>query len=133
MSWKIISKEWNENNVRLYGAVNCISEKGQDKIIEHADNHLALQSSLFLNEEDNILEKDATMFPWKFKKFAVELFGPLANYWEGGNCGEWYLRHIKPRIHDVHTKNWNTNVYINLLNVISMGLINLLGKTIVLK
>ena len=54
---KLIRKEWNEKNVRMYGAVNYISEKEQDKIIEHADNYLALQSSLFLNEEDNILEK----------------------------------------------------------------------------
>ena len=53
--------------------------------------------------------------------FAVELFGPLVNYWEGGNCGEGYLRHAKSRIRDVHTKNWNINVYINLLNDISMG------------
>ena len=34
----LISKEWNEKNVRFYGAVNCISEKGKDKIIEHANN-----------------------------------------------------------------------------------------------
>ena len=44
---KLISKEWNENTVRIYGAVNCINEKGQDKIIEYADNCLALQSSLY--------------------------------------------------------------------------------------
>ena len=52
----------------MSGAVNGISEKGQDKITEHADSCLDLQSSLFLNEEDNILEKDATMFPSKYKK-----------------------------------------------------------------
>ena len=63
----LISKEWNEKNVRFYCVVNFISEKGQDKIIEYADNYLALQSSLFFNEEVNILEKDATMFPWKYK------------------------------------------------------------------
>ena len=345
---KLIKKEWNENNVRVFAAVNCISKEGQDKIIEHAENYLALQSSMLIHEEDNILEKDATMFPSKYKKwiggpyytgtleiyqfldcimhllflgvvkttkgvitdwinrnkkkniynvmkkymykhipyfkfdwckvieaesgwvsdnylaycrlakwiyhpittskevhvenpsqvdkwnmndckkwlkryglifegklddlrstilmhkksplpllevnqscsshnictmigcmlsmisqvmkrevnedtplqmdreiklflsylnivstslqesttvwinsyncqsllnlpFAVELFGPLANYWEGGNCGEGYLRHVKPRIRDVHTKNWNMNVHINLLNDTSMG------------
>ena len=52
----------------MSGAVNGISEKGQDKITEHADSCLNLQSSLFLNEEDNILERDATMFPSKYKK-----------------------------------------------------------------
>ena len=25
---KLINKEWNEKNVRVYNAVNCISEKG---------------------------------------------------------------------------------------------------------
>ena len=45
--------------------------------------------------------------------YAVTLFGPLANFWEGGNCGEGYLRHVKPRIRDIHTKNWNMNVHIN--------------------
>ena len=29
--------------------------------------------------------------------------------------------HVKPRIRDVHTKNWNMNVHINLLNDNSMG------------
>ena len=47
-------------------------------------------------------------------------FGPLVTYWEG-DCGEGYLRHVKPRIRDVHTKNWNMNVHINLLNDTSMG------------
>ena len=69
-------KEWNEKNVRVYGAVNCISEKGQDKIIDHADNYLVLQLSLLLNEEDNILEKDATMFPSKYTKY---MGGPYYN------------------------------------------------------
>ena len=55
--------------------------------------------------------------------FAVELFGHLANYWEDGSYGEGYLRHVKLRICDVHTKNWNMNVRINLLNDTSMGLV----------
>ena len=55
--------------------------------------------------------------------FVVELFGPLANYWKGGNCGEGYLRYVKPRICDVHTKNCNMNVRINLLNDTSMGVV----------
>ena len=53
--------------------------------------------------------------------YAVTLFGSLANFWEGSNCGEGYLRHVKPRIRDVHTKNWNMYVHINLLNDNSMG------------
>ena len=30
---KCVSKEWNENNVKIHRAVNCISKHGQDKII----------------------------------------------------------------------------------------------------
>ena len=30
--------------------------------------------------------------------FVVTLFGPLANFWKGVNCGEGYLRYVKPRI-----------------------------------
>ena len=55
--------------------------------------------------------------------YAVTLFGPLANFWEGSNCGEGYLWHDKPRIRDDHTKNWNMNVHIKLLNDNSMGLV----------
>ena len=53
--------------------------------------------------------------------YAVTLFGLLANFWEGGNCGEGYLRHVKPCIRDVDTKNWNMIIHINLLNNNSMG------------
>ena len=53
--------------------------------------------------------------------YVVTLFKPLANFWGRINCGEGYLRHVKPRIRDVHTKNWNMNVHINLLNDNSMG------------
>ena len=48
--------------------------------------------------------------------FAVILFGPLTNFGEGNNCGEGYLKHVKSCIRDVHTKNWNINVHIKLLN-----------------
>ena len=37
--------------------------------------------------------------------YAVSIFGPLVNFWEGENCGEGYLRHDKLRIRDVHTNN----------------------------
>ena len=48
---KLVSKEWNENNMRVYCAVNCIRKHGQDKIIHHADNYLALQSSFILSKK----------------------------------------------------------------------------------
>ena len=47
-------------------------------------------------------------------------FGPLVKLWEGGNQGEGYLRYIKPRIRDVHSKNWNVNAHIGLMNDITM-------------
>ena len=36
--------------------------------------------------------------------YDVTLFGPLANSWEGSNCDEGYLRHVKPRISDLYIK-----------------------------
>ena len=44
------------------------------------------------------------------------MYGPLVNLWEGSNQREGYLRYMKPKITSVHTKKWNMNVYINLLN-----------------
>ena len=40
----------------------------------------------------------------------------MVNLWEGSNQGEGYLRHVKPKITSVHTKKWNMNVHIRLLN-----------------
>ena len=51
---------------------------------------------------------------------ALIQFGPLVKLWEGGNQGEGYLRYVKPRIRDVHSKNWNINAHIGLMNDISM-------------
>ena len=48
---KLVSKEWSENNVRVYCVVNGISKHGQDKIIWHADNCLVLQSLFVLSEK----------------------------------------------------------------------------------
>ena len=63
---KLVSKEWNQTNVRVYCAVNIISKHRQDKIIQHADHCLALQSSFVLSKKYTILQ-DATMFPGKYK------------------------------------------------------------------
>ena len=48
---KLVSKEWNKKNVRVYCAVNFISKHGQDKIIQHVDNCFALQSSFVSSEK----------------------------------------------------------------------------------
>ena len=73
---KLVSKEWSENNVRVYCAVNCISKHGQDKIIRHADNCLALQSSFVLSEKKNIILQE------KYKKCVGGPYfnGPLEIY-----------------------------------------------------
>ena len=47
---------------------------------------------------------------------AANLYGLLVNLWEGNNQREGYMRHMKPKIISVHTKKWNMNVHINLLN-----------------
>ena len=68
--------------LRVYCAVNCISKHGQDKIVRHIDNCLALQSSFVLSEKDNIILQDATMFPEKYKKWVGGPYfnGPLDIY-----------------------------------------------------
>ena len=48
-------------------------------------------------------------------------YGPLVNLWEGSNQGEGFLRYAKPRITDIHSKNWQINAHIKLLNMISMN------------
>ena len=63
---KLVSKEWNKNNIRVYCVVNYISNNGQDKIIQHADNCLTLQSLVGLNEVIYIIKQDAIMFPGKY-------------------------------------------------------------------
>ena len=73
---KLVSKEWNERNVRVYCAVNCISKLGQDKIIHHANNYLVLQSSFVLSEENNIILEDANTLPDKYEKW---IGGPYFN------------------------------------------------------
>ena len=47
-------------------------------------------------------------------------FSTLVKLWESVNQGEGYLRYVKPRIRDVHSKNWNINTHIELMNDISM-------------
>ena len=51
---------------------------------------------------------------------AMYKYGPLVNLWEGSNQGEGYLRYAKPRITDIHSKNWQINAHIKLLEIISM-------------
>ena len=53
-------------------------------------------------------------------------FGPLVKLLESENQDDGYLRYVKLRIRDVHSKNCNINVNIGLMNEISMvGLVNL--------
>ena len=47
-------------------------------------------------------------------------FSTLVKLWESDNQGEGYLRYVKPRIRDVHSKHWNINTHIELMNDISM-------------
>ena len=49
-----VNKEWRETNVKLYCAVSCMNKHRQDKILQHTDNCLALQSSFILSEKKTI-------------------------------------------------------------------------------
>ena len=46
----------------------------------------------------------------------MELFGPLRNFWEGGNQGEGILRHVKPEITMGLRKNWQVNLIQRVLH-----------------
>jgi hypothetical protein len=52
---------------------------------------------------------------------AINKYGPLINLWEGSNQGEGYLRYAKPKVVNIHSKNWQINAYISLLNETSMN------------
>ena len=51
----------------------------------------------------------------------IDKYGPLINLWEGSNQGEGYLRYAKPKVTDIHSKNWQINAHINLLNETSLN------------
>ena len=50
----------------------------------------------------------------------MKLFGPMINLWEGSNQGEGYLRFAKPKLTNIHSKNWNQNVHCEILKEISL-------------
>ena len=52
---------------------------------------------------------------------AMAKYGPLINLWEGSNQGEGYLRYVKPKITDMHSRNWQVNAHVNLLNETSLN------------
>ena len=52
---------------------------------------------------------------------AINKYGPLINLWEGFNQGEGYLRYAKPKVVNIHSKNWQINARISLLNETSMN------------
>ena len=45
----------------------------------------------------------------------MKLFGPIINFWEGSNQGEGYLRFAKPKLTNIHSKNWNQNAHSEML------------------
>ena len=50
----------------------------------------------------------------------MKLFGPIINFWEGSNQGEGYLRFAKPKLTNIHSKNWNQNAHSEMLKKISL-------------
>ena len=47
-------------------------------------------------------------------------FGPMINLWEGSNQGEGYLRFVKPKVTNIHSKNWQVNAHREVFNEISL-------------
>jgi len=50
----------------------------------------------------------------------MKRFGPMINLWEGSNQGEGYLRFVKPKINNIHSKNWQLNTHCVIFNEISL-------------
>ena len=50
---------------------------------------------------------------------SMKLFGPMINLWEGSNQGEGYLRFAKPKLTNIHSKNWQINAHLQMLNEMS--------------
>ena len=46
---------------------------------------------------------------------SMRLFGPVINLWEGSNQGEGYLRFAKPKLTNIHCKNWQQNAHADIL------------------
>ena len=46
----------------------------------------------------------------------MEFFGPLVILWEGSNQGKGYLRYAKPKINNIHSKNWKANAHLKILS-----------------
>ena len=74
-----------------------------------------LLSTNKINEKSIWLEKYYFQSLLNLTKALIE-FGPLVKLWVGRYQGEGYLRYVNPRKRDVHSKNWNINAYINLMN-----------------
>ena len=51
----------------------------------------------------------------------MKKYGPLVNIWEGSNQGEGYLRYAKPKVSNIHHKNWQVNAHVSLLNENAMN------------
>ena len=49
----------------------------------------------------------------------IKLFGPMINLWEGSNQGEGYLRFAKPKLNNIHSKNWQQNAHSEILTEMS--------------
>jgi len=118
-------------NMMIGGMLSMVSQIMKRDVTDETPLQMDREIKLFLSSVNIVSISLQTKYIFWIRKYnfqsllnlpyAATLFGPLANFWEGSNCGEGYLRHVKPRIRDVHTKNWNMNVHMNLLNDNSMG------------
>ena len=80
------------------------------------------------SEEAN--KEDTSTKPYWLKKYnhlsllnipkTMKLFGPMINLWEGSNQGEGYLRFAKPKLTNIHSKNWNINAHCEMLKQMSL-------------
>jgi len=115
-------------NAMIGSMLSMVAVIMEKKFIHNTSDKMDREIKLFLSNVDILYKSFQTQEkdPIWLRKFnfqsllnipyAANLYGPLVNLWEGSNQGEGYLRHVKPKITSVHTKKWNLNVHISLLN-----------------
>ena len=101
-------------NMTIYGMLSMISQVMKKDVTDDTPSQMDREIKLFLLYVDIMSRSLQQKNPGWISSYtyqsllnlpyAVTLFGPLANSWEGSNCDEGYLRHVKPRISDLYIK-----------------------------
>ena len=86
-----------------------------------------IQSNFRSNDNDKMNKKTKPYWLARYNHMSLlnipshlRHFGPMINLWEGSNQGEGYLRFVKPKLKNIHSKNWQLNAHCEIINEISL-------------